>query len=234
MAGSLSPDPVSPRAGGKRRVGWLGERVGDVAGDLGNACLQALRAAGEVALAELTPRAADRRLDLARVALHEALGLVAALTELALDLRAGPLDLTLELVTRGVAAALELLQVDVRRALELLHLALCGLTARVRPDRLDDVVASGKRGADTREGDALDLLSGGLEGGHLCAAGLLGGAESLSTGRARVTRRPARGGLGLAGAGLRLALLACGRGATRGGAALGARPVALRGRTAER
>src|SRR3954452_23030668 len=172
----------------------------DVLGDARHAGLQTLRAADEVALAELAGRAADRGVEGALVALRQAGDLGAALAQLALDLRAGPLDLTLELVAGGGAPTLELAHVDVGLALDLLDLALGRGALRVRLDRLDDVVTRGQRGADAGEHDTLDLLSGGLDGGHLRAAGGLGGASGLLRGRAGVTARAASGVLGLAGA----------------------------------
>src|SRR4051812_25456185 len=198
-AGAWPGHRLSVRDRGKRNA-CLRKSGGDVLRDTGHAGLETLRATDEVALAELAAGTADRGIDRALVALRQAGDLVAALAQLALDLRAGPLDLTLELVAGGDAATLELAHVHVGLALDLLDLARGGGALRVRLDRLDDVVAGRQRGADTREDDALDLLSGGLDGGHLRAAGLLGGASGLSGGRPRVPPRAAGGGVWFGGA----------------------------------
>src|SRR3954447_985458 len=149
--------PVSP-AGRGGTGSRLGERLRHVARDGRDAVLQTLRATDEVALADVLGGAAYRRVDDALVALGQARDLVPALTQLTLELRPRALELTLELVAGAHAAALVLAHVHVRLALELLHLALGGRAARVRTDRLDDVVPRGQRGADAGERDTLDLL----------------------------------------------------------------------------
>src|SRR4051794_13098963 len=194
----------------------------DVLRDTGDTRLQTLRATDEVALAELAAGAADRGVEGALVALGQAGDLVAALTQLALDLGAGTLELALELVARGGAATLVLAHVHVRLALDLLDLALSGGALGVRLDRLDDVVTRGQRGADAGEHDALDLLRGGLDGGHLSAAGLLGGASGLRRGRLGVTPGAAGGVARLASARLSGVALTGGSGAAGRGAARGA------------
>src|SRR3954452_17592444 len=105
--------PAARALGGRPR--WAGRpsqldqvrgRGPHVLGGLGDACLDTLGRALELAGADVARGDLDRGLEVARVALHEALDLGATLTQAALELSAGRLDLTLEPVARGVSATL--------------------------------------------------------------------------------------------------------------------------------
>ena len=121
--------PLSPGRVGVKRVAY--ELVVTCSWTRSTSFSASVLQAVHVAL-EVTARALDLLLDLTPVALHEARGLRAALTELALHLRAGPLHLAEGPVAGGVAATLEALQLtlDAGAGLE----ALGGLDQAVTGD----------------------------------------------------------------------------------------------------
>src|SRR3954467_13023677 len=197
----------------------------DVLGGLRDAVLDALGRTVEVAGADVTRDALDRRLEVARVALHEALDLVAALTQTALELRAGPLDLTLELVARGRATTLGPLQA-------LRELTLSRGARHVRANRLHDVVASDQRGADRDQHSALSLRRNRLDGELLRLHGVDDRVGSALGRGLRGRRGAARVGAGLLSRAGRGPATARSGGALGGGAALRRSALALAGRTA--
>src|SRR5215210_6607766 len=149
-AGSLSPGSISPRGPGGSEA--AGARLGRVRADT----------------VPRPPRRPCRALRLAAVAPDQPRGLGAALAQLALHAGAGLLDLAHRAVAGGVAPALELAQRPVELALR------AAATADVRLGGLDDLVASGQRGADRDQYGTLGLGLNDLQGAELRLGARLG------------------------------------------------------------
>src|SRR4051795_3600935 len=144
------------RRGGDAALDQVRSRRPEVLGGLGDAGLDTLGRTLELTGADVARGDLDRGLEVARVALHEALDLGATLAQAALELSAGPLELTLELVARGRATTLGPLEA-------LGELTLSRGPRHVRPDRLDDVVASDQGRADRNQHGTLGLGGESLE-----------------------------------------------------------------------
>src|SRR5215211_237061 len=147
--------PRAPGSAGCARTLFLGQRA-----DL---LLHAVHEAPRVAA-----RRPCRALRLAAVAPDQPRGLGAALAQLTLHAGARLLDLTHRAVAGGVAPALELAQRPVELALR------AAATADVRLGGLDDLVASGQRGADRDQYGTLGLGLNDLQGAELRLGARLG------------------------------------------------------------
>src|SRR3954454_454541 len=199
----------------------------DVLGGLRDAVLDALGRTVEVARAHIARDALDRGLEVARVALHEALDPVAALAQTALELRAGPLDLTLELVARGRATTLGPLEA-------LRELTLSRGAGHVRANRRHDVVASEQRRADRDQHGTLGLSGDRLDRELLRLHGVDDRVGSAASGGLRGRRGAARVGAGLLRGASRGPATTRSGGALGGGAALRRSALALAGRATAR